>query len=93
MKFDIYLIWIIIPLFFGFLSGSIGKPDEWYEKLQKPSLNPPRIVFPIAWTILYILLGFAYYYGLYKKARPKAMSHGKHSRANFDDDIAQNPNH
>lgn len=67
MKFDIYLIWIIIPLFFGFLSGSIGKPDEWYEKLQKPSLNPPRIVFPIAWTILYILLGFAYYYGLYKK--------------------------
>lgn len=67
MKLDFYLIWIIIPILFGFLSGSIGKPDNWYENLIKPSLNPPKLVFPIVWSILYILLGFAYYYGLYKK--------------------------
>jgi len=67
MKLDFYLIWIFIPIFFGFLSGSIGKPDIWYEKLNKPSLNPPRIIFPIFWTILYILLGFSYYFALYKK--------------------------
>lgn len=67
MKLDIYLLWLIIPSFFGFLSGSIGKPDEWYNKLNKPYFNPPRLIFPIAWTILYILLGISYYYGLYKK--------------------------
>jgi len=67
MKLNFYLIWLVIPLFFGFLSGSIGNRDEWYNKLNKPKLNPPRIVFPIVWTILYILLGFAYYYGLYNK--------------------------
>jgi tryptophan-rich sensory protein len=67
MKFDFYLLWIVIPLFLGFIIGSIGKPDEWYEKLKKPLLNPPRLVFPIAWTILYILIGISYYYGLYKK--------------------------
>ena len=67
MKIDIYLILIFIPIIFGFIAGSIGKPDEWYEELNKPRFNPPRIVFPIAWTILYILLGISYYYGLYKK--------------------------
>lgn len=67
MKIDFYSLWIIIPLLLGFLIGSIGKPDEWYEKLRKPQFNPPRIVFPIAWTILYILIGISYYYGLYKQ--------------------------
>ena len=67
MKIDFYSLWIVIPLLLGFLIGSIGKPDEWYEKLKKPLLNPPRLVFPIAWTILYILIGISYYYGLYKQ--------------------------
>lgn len=29
--------------------------SEWYMSLKKPALQPPDIVFPIAWTILYIL--------------------------------------
>jgi benzodiazapine receptor len=52
---------IIIPLIFGFISGQIGKPDEWYNKLKKAPLNPPKIIFPIAWTILYLLIGISYY--------------------------------
>lgn len=68
MKLDFYLLWLVIPLIFGFLIGSIGRPDKWYENLNKPVYNPPRIVFPIAWTILYILIGISYYFGLYKKA-------------------------
>ncbi len=67
MKINPYLLLIFVPIIFGFLVGSIGKPDEWYEKLKKPLFNPPRIVFPIAWTILYILLGIAYYFGLNNK--------------------------
>ena len=39
MKLNFYLIWLIIPLFFGFLSGSIGNRDEWYNKLNKPKTD------------------------------------------------------
>jgi len=67
MKINIYIILIFIPLVFGFIIGSFSKPDEWYDSLIKPRFNPPRLVFSIAWTILYILIGISYYYGLYNK--------------------------
>jgi tryptophan-rich sensory protein len=42
----------------GFISGKIGKVDEWYmKKLKKPPLNPPNFIFPIVWSILYLLMG------------------------------------
>jgi len=31
-----------------------------YEALEKPFLAPPSILFPIVWTILYILMGISY---------------------------------
>ena len=31
-----------------------------YSSLEKPFLSPPGIVFPIVWTILYILMGISY---------------------------------
>ncbi|MBW6411852.1 TspO/MBR family protein [Clostridium weizhouense] len=45
-----YLISIIMPY--------IG---EVYSKLNKPFFSPPQWVFPIVWTILYILIGVACY--------------------------------
>lgn len=29
--------------------------STWYKMLEKPSIQPPAIVFPIVWTILYLL--------------------------------------
>ncbi len=31
-----------------------------YNDLIKPTLSPPGIVFPIAWTIIYLLIGISY---------------------------------
>ena len=31
-----------------------------YNDLIKPMLSPPGIVFPIAWTIIYLLIGISY---------------------------------
>lgn len=40
----------------GYLSGDIGAV---YRSLNQPPLAPPGIVFPIAWAILYALMGLA----------------------------------
>jgi tryptophan-rich sensory protein len=35
--------------------------DGWYDSLQKPSFQPPKYAFGLAWGLLYPLLGYAYY--------------------------------
>jgi translocator protein len=34
---------------------------EWYPTLLKPSFTPPNLAFPIAWTLLYTLMAFAFW--------------------------------
>ena len=39
------------------LGSSATVPNlPWYDGLTKPSFNPPKLAFPIAWTILYALM-------------------------------------
>jgi len=64
MKISPLILIIPIPLLIGTLIGNIGKPDEWFKKLKKPSLNPPNYIFPIVWTILYLMIGISYYLAL-----------------------------
>ncbi|MBB5275340.1 tryptophan-rich sensory protein [Rhizobium rosettiformans] len=40
-------------------SGAMFKPGEWYETLRKPSWTPPKWAFPVVWTILYVMIGYA----------------------------------
>jgi tryptophan-rich sensory protein len=41
------------------LTGMMFKPGAWYAGLVKPSWTPPNILFPIMWTTLYVLMGWA----------------------------------
>ena len=59
-KIKIYAKSIIIPVLVGVIVGIITSKFIDYETLQKPFLAPPSIVFPIIWTILYILMGISY---------------------------------
>lgn len=36
----------------------------WYDSFAKPELTPPNIVFPIAWSIIYVLLVLAAFIAL-----------------------------
>lgn len=65
------IISILIPIAVGALAGVItqrGMMD--YQALEKPFLNPPPIVFPIVWNILYILMGISAYLA-YRSESPK----------------------
>jgi translocator protein len=53
------IIWIIGLIAIGSIIGSFTKPEisTWYSTLNRSSLTPPNYVFPIAWTILYGVIG------------------------------------
>lgn len=54
---------LAIPLIVGALAGFLTNADvkEFMMTAQKPIFMPPGWVFPIAWTILYALMGVAAY--------------------------------
>ncbi|MBP3369580.1 MAG: tryptophan-rich sensory protein [Clostridia bacterium] len=59
-KIKIYIIAILIPLAVGGLSALLTMENmDIYKELNTPPLSPPAILFPIAWTILYILMGIS----------------------------------
>lgn len=55
------LICLAIPLAAGglatLLSGGMGS----YQVMNQPPLSPPGWIFPIVWTVLYLLMGYASY--------------------------------
>ncbi|HEU0066618.1 MAG TPA: TspO/MBR family protein [Sphingomonas sp.] len=56
------IVTVPLMLLLGFAAGRAvpaGSDNAWYVALAKPALTPPGWVFPVAWTILYILLGLA----------------------------------
>lgn len=56
------LISLLIPLGVGGLSALItGSDMKIYNTINQPPLAPPSWLFPVAWTILYILMGISLY--------------------------------
>lgn len=55
------LICLAIPLAVGGLSALISGGMSDYQTLNQPPLSPPGWLFPIVWTILYLLMGYASY--------------------------------
>lgn len=63
-----FIATLLIPISLGLIvSQLIPNTKSLYESLEKPFFAPPSIVFPIAWTILYILMGIASYKVYIKK--------------------------
>ncbi len=52
--------YILVPLLVGGIVGFIISGFIDYDSLSKPAFAPPKLSFPIAWTIIYILMGISY---------------------------------
>ncbi|WP_174292478.1 TspO/MBR family protein [Sphingomonas bacterium] len=55
---------VIVPLILllGFASGRsvpAGSDNGWYLALHKPAATPPDWVFPVVWSVLYVMIGLA----------------------------------
>lgn len=59
-KVKIYAKSILIPVGIGLIIGAITSSSIEYNTLIKPVFAPPSILFPIVWTILYVLMGVSY---------------------------------
>ncbi len=74
-KVKTYVISILIPLIVGGLAAFLTRNNMMlYDEIVKPPLAPPPILFPIVWTILYVLMGIS-------SARVSLMKKGKEKLA------------
>lgn len=56
--------WMLFLTFFAACcaaaaTGAMFDPGDWYEGLNKPSWNPPKWLFPVAWTVLYFAMSYS----------------------------------
>lgn len=55
-------LYVAIPLIVGGVASLLtGNAMEQFSKLQQPPLAPPGWLFPIVWSVLYILMGISSY--------------------------------
>ena len=56
------ILCLVIPLAVGGIAALLtGSGMDAFEALNQPPLSPPGWLFPVVWTILYILMGIASY--------------------------------
>lgn len=72
IKWKELIIAILIPLAVGGISAFLTRGGmETFKALEKPPLSPPGWLFPVVWTVLYILMGIASYL-IYSSTKSKA---------------------
>ena len=72
------LLCLAIPLAVGGLSALLsGSGLKAFAQMEQPPLSPPGWLFPVVWTILYLMMGLASYLvvesGMPKAARVYAL--------------------
>lgn len=74
MKVDIkkLLFYIIITVLIGSIPSFFIKIGDIYKQLNKPPLSPPGFLFPVVWTILFILMGISIYRIMMSKSDKKS---------------------
>ena len=61
MKLSRKLFYLFLPDILGSVVGFIISGSIDYNQLVQPPLAPPSWLFPVMWTIIYLLMGISYY--------------------------------
>ena len=69
IKFIIAMILAFLPGIVGVMFTPRGMSDAWYNALNKSVLTPDGMVFGVAWTVLYAVLGIALFMVMVSNAR------------------------
>ena len=64
------LLCLALPLAVGGLAALLSGGMDLYKELDRPPLSPPGWVFPVVWSALYLLMGYASYRVLESGAEP-----------------------
>ncbi len=54
-----YILSVALALAVGGLSALLGGGSSIYEQINRPLLSPPGWLFPVVWTVLYVLMGIS----------------------------------
>ena len=66
---------IALPLIVGGVAGLLTRNSmQDFAALRQPPLSPPGWLFPVVWTILYILMGISSYLIATSGANPSAIT-------------------
>ena len=53
---------IALPIGVGLFASLLTRNSiQLFDAVNKPALSPPAILFPIVWTILYVMMGISFY--------------------------------
>ena len=61
MKLSRKLFYLFLPVILGSVVGFIISGSIDYNQLVQPPLAPPSWLFPVMWTIIYLLMGISFY--------------------------------
>ena len=79
---------LFLPLAVGGLATVLSGGMDSYGTIDQPPLSPPGWIFPVVWTALYLLMGYASYLVLTSGTEPAAIRrawifYGSQLLANF----------
>lgn len=68
---------ILGTLLLGFLAGIFSGSKAGYSSLVLPPATPPDMIFPIVWSILYVMIGLSLFFILRKPAVTAQLEHDR----------------
>ena len=63
IKWSLLIISVLAVVVTAAIGSLFTDTGSWYNSI-KPSITPPNIVFPIAWTTLFVLIAISMYFSL-----------------------------